>query len=283
MEYATLSNGVKMPMEGFGVFQVPDPEQCENAVLEALNAGYRLIDTAAAYMNEEAVGRAIKKSGINREEIFVTTKLWVQDFGYEPAKKAIETCLTKLDTEYIDLLLLHQPMGDIYGAWRAVEEAYEAGKLKAIGVSNYYPHVLTDFCTTVRIKPMVNQVELHPFFQQENALENMKKLGVQPEAWGPFAEGKFGIFTNPVLEAIAQKHNKTVGQVILRWNVQRGVIVLPKSVHKERIIENFNIWDFSLDDEDMKEIATLNRDKSEIVDHFNPAFVEMIKNLKIHD
>ncbi|MGM9960257.1 MAG: aldo/keto reductase [Allobaculum sp.] len=283
MEYATLSNGVKMPMEGFGVFQVPDPEQCENAVLEALNAGYRLIDTAAAYMNEEAVGRAIKKSGINREEIFVTTKLWVQDFGYEPAKKAIETCLTKLDTDYIDLLLLHQPMGDIYGAWRAVEEAYEAGKLKAIGVSNYYPHVLTDFCTTVRIKPMVNQVELHPFFQQENALENMKKLGVQPEAWGPFAEGKFGIFTNPVLEAIAQKHNKTVGQVILRWNVQRGVIVLPKSVHKERIIENFNIWDFSLDDEDMKEIATLNRDKSEIVDHFNPAFVEMIKNLKIHD
>lgn len=283
MEYATLSNGVKMPMEGFGVFQVPDPEQCENAVLEALNAGYRLIDTAAAYMNEEAVGRAIKKSGINREEIFVTIKLWVQDFGYEPAKKAIETCLTKLDTEYIDLLLLHQPMGDIYGAWRAVEEAYEAGKLKAIGVSNYYPHVLTDFCTTVRIKPMVNQVELHPFFQQENALENMKKLGVQPEAWGPFAEGKFGIFTNPVLEAIAQKHNKTVGQVILRWNVQRGVIVLPKSVHKERIIENFNIWDFSLDDEDMKEIATLNRDKSEIVDHFNPAFVEMIKNLKIHD
>lgn len=283
MEYATLSNGVKMPMEGFGVFQVPDPEQCENAVLEALNAGYRLIDTAAAYMNEEAVGRAIKKSGINREEIFVTTKLWVQDFGYEPAKKAIETCLTKLDTDYIDLLLLHQPMGDIYGAWRAVEEAYEAGKLKAIGVSNYYPHVLTDFCTTVRIKPMVNQVELHPFFQQENALENMKKLGVQSEAWGPFAEGKFGIFTNPVLESIAKKHNKTVGQVILRWNVQRGVIVLPKSVHKERIIENFNIWDFSLDDEDMKEIATLNRDKSEIVDHFNPAFVEMIKNLKIHD
>lgn len=283
MEYATLSNGVKMPMEGFGVFQVPDTEQCENAVLEALNAGYRLIDTAAAYMNEEAVGRAIKKSGINREEIFVTTKLWVQDFGYEPAKKAIETCLTKLDTDYIDLLLLHQPMGDIYGAWRAVEEAYEAGKLKAIGVSNYYPHVLTDFCTTIRIKPMVNQVELHPFFQQENALQNMKKLGVQPEAWGPFAEGKFGIFTNPVLEAIAQKHNKTVGQVILRWNVQRGVIVLPKSVHKERIIENFNIWDFSLDDEDMKEIATLNRDKSEIVGHFNPAFVEMIKNLKIHD
>lgn len=283
MEYATLSNGVKMPMEGFGVFQVPDPEQCENAVLEALNAGYRLIDTAAAYMNEEAVGRAIKKSGINREEIFVTTKLWVQDFGYEPAKKAIKTCLTKLDTDYIDLLLLHQPMGDIYGAWRAVEEAYEAGKLKAIGVSNYYPHVLTDFCTTVRIKPMVNQVELHPFFQQENALQNMKKLGVQSEAWGPFAEGKFGIFTNPVLESIAKKHNKTVGQVILRWNVQRGVIVLPKSVHKDRIIENFNIWDFQLDEDDMKEIATLDRGKSEIVDHFNPAFVEMIKNLKIHD
>lgn len=283
MEYVTLANGLKMPMEGFGVFQVPDPKQCQQAVLDALETGYRLIDTAASYMNEEAVGLAMKNSGIARKDIFLTTKLWVQDFGYEAAKKAIDTRLKKLDTDYIDLLLLHQPMGDIYGAWRAMEEAYEAGKLKAIGVSNFYPHVLADFCTTVRIQPMVNQVELHPFFQQEAALENMKKYNVQPEAWGPFAEGKFGIFTHPVLAKIAQKHNKSIGQVVLRWNVQRGVIVLPKSVHKERIEENFKIWDFVLDDEEMREIATLDLGHSEIVNHFDPAFVERIKGMKIHD
>lgn len=282
MEYATLKNGIQMPMEGFGVFQVPDPAQCEQAVLDALNAGYRLIDTAAAYMNEEAVGKALKASGIPREEIFLTTKLWVQDFGYEPARKAIDTCLANLDTGYIDLLLLHQPMGDIYGAWRAMEEAYKAGKVKAIGVSNFYPAVLTDFCLSVDIKPMVNQVELHPFFQQPAALENMKKLGVQPEAWGPFAEGKFGIFTNPLLTLIAEKHHKSVGQVILRWNVQRGVVVIPKSVHENRIRENFDIWDFTLDEQDMAAIATLDKGKSQIVDHSSPAFVEMIHNLKIH-
>lgn len=282
MEYATLKNGIQMPMEGFGVFQVPDPAQCEQAVLDALNAGYRLIDTAAAYMNEEAVGKALKASGIPREEIFLTTKLWVQDFGYEPARKAIDTCLANLDTGYIDLLLLHQPMGDIYGAWRAMEEAYKAGKVKTIGVSNFYPAVLTDFCLSVDIKPMVNQVELHPFFQQPAALENMKKLGVQPEAWGPFAEGKFGIFTNPLLTLIAEKHHKSVGQVILRWNVQRGVVVIPKSVHENRIRENFDIWDFTLDEQDMAAIATLDKGKSQIVDHSSPAFVEMIHNLKIH-
>lgn len=283
MEYTSLKNGVQMPMEGFGVFQVPDPAQCEQAVSDALEAGYRLIDTAAAYMNEEAVGRALHKSGIPREEIFLTTKLWVQDFGYAPAKKAIDVCLEKLETEYIDLLLLHQPMGDIHGAWRALEEAYRAGKVRAIGVSNFYPAVLTDFWLSVDIKPMVNQVELHPFFQQPAALENMEKLGVQPEAWGPFAEGKFGIFTNPVLQAIADKYHKTTGQVILRWNVQRGVVVIPKSVHKERILENFNIWDFQLDEEDMKAIAALDLGQSEIVDHSSPAFVEMIHALKIHD
>ncbi|WP_323089780.1 aldo/keto reductase [Allobaculum sp. JKK-2023] len=283
MEYVTLNNGVKMPMEGFGVFQVPDPTQCEQAVIDALEAGYRLIDTAAAYMNEEAVGRAIKKSGVDRKDIFLTTKLWVQDASYEGAKKAIQTSLKKLDTDYIDLLLIHQPMGDIYGAWRAMEEAYHAGILKAIGVSNFYPARLADFCLTVDVQPVVDQVELHPFFQQPQALETMKKYHVQPEAWGPFAEGKFGIFANPVLTKIAQSHNKSVGQVILRWNIQRGVVVIPKSVHKERIIENFNIWDFELTPEEMKEIASLDLGKSNIVDHDSPEFAEMLHGLKVHD
>lgn len=283
MDYSVLSNGVKMPMEGFGVFQVPDPAQCEEAVLTALKTGYRLIDTAAAYMNEEAVGKAIKASGIPREEIFITTKIWVQDYGYENAKKAIDTSMAKLGVDYIDLMLIHQPVGDYIGAYRAMEEAYKEGKLKAIGVSNMYSARLLDLYLSVDIKPMVNQVELHPFFQQPSALELMKKLGVQPEAWGPFAEGKFGIFTNHVLEEIAEKHHKTVGQVILRWNVQRGVIVLPKSVHKERIEENFNIWDFSLDQTDMDAITTLDFGKSQIVDHDNPAFIEMLHNLKIHN
>lgn len=283
MEYAVLSNGLKMPMEGFGVFQVPDPAQCEEAVSMALETGYRLIDTAAAYMNEEAVGKAVKNSGIPREEIFITTKIWVQDYGYENAKKAIETSMHKLKVDYIDLMLIHQPVGDYIGTYRAMEEAYEEGKLKAIGVSNMYPARLLDLYLTVDIKPMVNQVELHPFFQQPAALELMKKLNVQPEAWGPFAEGKFGIFTNPILESIAKKHGKTTGQVILRWNVQRGVIVLPKSVHKERIEENFNIWDFELDEQDMKEISSLNRDKSEIVDHDSPEFIQMLHSLKIHE
>lgn len=283
MEYAVLSNGVKMPMEGFGVFQVPDLSQCEQCVLEALQTGYRLIDTAAAYMNEEAVGAAVKKSGIPREEIFITSKIWVQDYGYENAKKAIETSLKKLGTDYLDLMLIHQPVGDYIGAYRAMEEAYKEGKLKAIGVSNMYPARLLDLYLTVDIKPMVNQVELHPFFQQPKALELMKQLHVQPEAWGPFAEGQFGIFTNPVLEAIAKAHDKTTGQVILRWNVQRGVIVLPKSVHKERIEENFNIWDFELSKEEMEQIATLDVGKSQIVDHDSPDFIRMLHSFKIHD
>lgn len=283
MEYAVLSNGVKMPMEGFGVFQVPDLSQCEQCVLEALQTGYRLIDTAAAYMNEEAVGAAVKKSGIPREEIFITSKIWVQDYGYENAKKAIETSLKKLGTDYLDLMLIHQPVGDYIGAYRAMEEAYKEGKLKAIGVSNMYPARLLDLYLTVDIKPIVNQVELHPFFQQPKALELMKQLHVQPEAWGPFAEGQFGIFTNPVLEAIAKAHDKTTGQVILRWNVQRGVIVLPKSVHKERIEENFNIWDFELSKEEMEQIATLDVGKSQIVDHDSPDFIRMLHSFKIHD
>ena len=283
MEYITLKNGVKMPMEGFGVFQVPEAAICEQAVSDALAAGYRLIDTAAAYFNEEAVGAAIKKSGIPREEIFVTTKLWIQDAGYENAKKAFQTSLDKLGLDYIDLYLIHQPFNDYYGSWRAIEELYEAGKIRAIGVCNFYPERLTDLYVNARIKPMVNQVELHPFFQQPEALENMKNLEIQPEAWGPFAEGKFGIFTNETLSNIAKKYGKTVAQVMLRWNVQRGVVVIPKSVHREHMEENFNIWDFKLSDEDMKTISTLDTGHSEIIDHSSPETAKWLNGWKIHD
>ena len=283
MEFVTLNNGVKLPLEGFGVFQVPDPAQCEQAVLDAIASGYRLIDTAAAYMNEKAVGEAIKKSGVPREELFITTKLWVQDASYEAAKKAIQTSLDNLGLSYLDLYLIHQPMGDYVGAYRAMEEAYKEGKLKAIGVCNFYPHRLGDLCETVEVIPAVNQVELHPFFQQENALALMKEYGVVPEAWGPFAEGNHGIFTHPVLTAIGQKYGKSAAQVALRWNVQRGVVVIPKSVHKERIEQNMNIWDFQLSDEDMAEIAKLDIGHSEIVDHSDPAFVKMLHSLKVHE
>lgn len=283
IETVKLNNGIEMPLEGFGVFQVPDPAVCEQAVLDAIATGYRLIDTAAAYMNEEAVGKAIAKCGVPREELFITTKLWVQDASYEGAKAAIETSLNKLGLDYIDLYLIHQPMGDYIGAYRAMEEAYKAGKLRAIGVCNCYPQILTDICETVDVIPAVNQVELHPFFQQENALALMKEYGVQPEAWGPFAEGNHGIFTHPVLTAIGQKYGKSAAQVALRWNVQRGVIVIPKSVHKERMEQNIDIWDFQLSDEDMAEIAKLDIGHSEIVDHYDPKFVQMLHQLKVHE
>ncbi|HJA80812.1 MAG TPA: aldo/keto reductase [Candidatus Mediterraneibacter intestinipullorum] len=283
MEYAVLNNGVKMPMEGFGVFQVPDQAECERAVLDAIASGYRLIDTAAAYMNEEAVGKAIAKCGVPREELFITTKLWVQDADYESAKHAIQTSLDKLGLDYLDLYLLHQPMGDYIGAYRAMEEAYKEGKLKAIGVCNFYPARLADLCETVEVTPAVNQVELHPFFQQEDALALMKEYGVQPEAWGPFAEGNHGIFTHPVLTKIGEKYGKSAAQVALRWNVQRGVTVIPKSVHKDRMEQNMDIWDFKLSDEDMAEIAKLDLGHSEIVNHDDPAFVKMLHTMKVHD
>ncbi len=283
IETVKLNNGVEMPLEGFGVFQVPDHAVCEQAVLDAISTGYRLIDTAAAYMNEEAVGKAIVKCGVPREELFITTKLWVQDASYEGAKQAIETSLKKLGLDYIDLYLIHQPMGDYIGAYRAMEEAYKAGKLRAIGVCNCYPQILADICETVAVKPAVNQVELHPFFQQENALALMKEYGVQPEAWGPFAEGKHGIFTHPVLTAIGQKYGKSAAQVALRWNVQRGVTVIPKSVHKERMEQNIDIWDFRLSNEDMAEIAKLDIGHSEIVNHSDPKFVQMLHQMKIHE
>ena len=283
MEYVTLNNGVKMPLEGFGVFQVPDPAQCEQAVLDAIESGYRLIDTAAAYMNEKAVGEAIKKCGVPREGLFITTKLWVQDATYEGAKEAIQTSLDNLGLDYLDLYLIHQPLKDYVGAYRAMEEAYKEGKLKAIGVCNFYPARLADLCETVEVMPAVNQVELHPFFQQENALAVMKEYGVVPEAWGPFAEGNHGIFTHPVLTKIGDKYGKSAAQVALRWNVQRGVVVIPKSVHKDRMEQNMNIWDFNLTDEDMAEIAKLDLGHSEIVNHDDPGFIKMLHTMKIHD
>lgn len=283
IETVKLNNGVEMPLEGFGVFQVPDPAQCEQAVLDAIASGYRLIDTAAAYMNEQAVGAAVKKCGIPREELFITTKLWVQDAGYEEAKTAMETSLKNLGLDYIDLYLIHQPMGDYIGAYRAMEEACRGGRLRAIGVCNFYPNRLADLCETVDIIPAVNQVELHPFFQQENALALMKEYGIHPEAWGPFAEGRHNIFTHPVLTDIGRKYGKTAAQTALRWNIQRGVTVIPKSVHKERMEQNLAVWDFRLSDEDMAEIAGLDIGHSEIVDHSDPGFVRMLHSMKIHE
>ncbi|WP_102493070.1 aldo/keto reductase [Selenomonas felix] len=283
VENVKLNNGVMMPLEGFGVFQIPDLAECERVTIEAIRQGYRLIDTAAAYQNEEAVGAAIAKSGVPREELFITTKLWVQDISYEAAGTAFERSLQKLGLDYLDLYLIHQPMGDFFGAWRRLEELHHAGKIRAIGVSNFYPAVLANFCETVEIKPMVNQVELHPFFQQEAALATMKEYGVVPQAWGPLAEGKHGIFTHPVLTKIGEKYGKTAAQVALRWNTQRGVSILPKSVRAERIAVNLDIWDFALNEAEMAEIAKLDLGHSEIVNHDDPAFVKWLHELRIHD
>ena len=283
VENVKLNNGVMMPLEGFGVFQIPDLAECERVTIEAIRQGYRLIDTAAAYQNEEAVGAAIAKSGVPREELFITTKLWVQDISYEAAGTAFERSLQKLGLDYLDLYLIHQSMGDFFGAWRRLEELHRAGKIRAIGVSNFYPAVLANFCETVEIKPMVNQVELHPFFQQEAALATMKEYGVVPQAWGPLAEGKHGIFTHPVLTKIGEKYGKTAAQVALRWNTQRGVSILPKSVRAERIAVNLDIWDFALNEAEMAEIAKLDLGRSEIVNHDDPAFVKWLHERRIHD
>lgn len=283
MEFVTLNNGVKMPMEGFGVFQVPESEVCEQAVIDALAAGYRLIDTAAAYFNEEAVGSAIKKSGIAREDLFITTKLWIQDAGYENAKKAFQTSLDKLGLEYLDLYLIHQPFSDYYGSWRAMEELYEEGKIRAIGVCNFYPDRLADLCANAKVKPAVNQVELHPFFAQASALKTMKELGVQPQAWGPMAEGRNGIFIHKVLTSIGDKYGKTAAQVALRWNIQRGVVIIPKSVHPDRMIENLDIWDFRLSSEDMEAVNALDLGHSEIIDHSAAETAKWLNGWKIHD
>lgn len=289
MEYITLQNGLKMPMEGFGVFQVRDKEECKRSVLDAIRVGYRLIDTAASYTNEDAVGEAVREAiaeGIcTREELFITSKMWVQDMqNYDMAKAAIDSSLKKTGLEYLDLYLLHQSMKDYFSAWRAMEDAYKMGKLKAIGVSNFYPHVLTNFCETVEICPMVNQVELHPYFTQEKALETMKYYNVIPEAWAPLGGGRYDPFHDEKLQKIASAHNKTVGQVILRWNIQRGVVVIPKSTHKERIEENFNIWNFTLTDDEMQQIGSMDQGYAgTAVKHFDPEFVRMCTDRKIHD
>ena len=289
MEYVTLQNGVRMPMEGFGVFQVKDLDECETVVYEAIKAGYRLIDTAASYGNEEAVGKAVKRAiadGLcTREDLFITSKMWVQDMqNYEMASAAIDSSLKKLNLEYPDLYLLHQAMKDYFSAWRAMEDAYEAGKLRAIGVSNFYAHTLTNFCETVRIKPMVNQIETHPFFVQKESLETMEFYHVVPEAWSPLGGGRYKAFDNETLKKIADAHNKTVGQVMLRWNVQRGVVVIPKSTHVERIKENADIFDFTLTEEEMNEITALDMGyEGTAIKHFDPEFVRMCVRRNIHD
>lgn len=273
-----------MPLEGFGVFQIPDARECERVVYDAIKTGYRLLDTAAAYMNEEAVGKAVKRAiedGIvTREELFITTKVWVSDMGSEEAAyEAVKTSLQKLDMDYADLILLHQPMGDYFAAYRGITRAYKEGLTKAIGVANFYPAILANLCETVEVIPAVNQVELHPFFVQEGAIENMKAYGVVPQAWGPLAEGKHGIFTDEKLVAIGDKYGKSAAQVALRWNAQRGVSIIPKSVHVERMEQNIDIWDFSLTEEEMATVADMDLGHSEIVNHDDPAFVKMIMSL----
>jgi diketogulonate reductase-like aldo/keto reductase len=283
MQTVELNNGVKMPILGFGVFQVPNPAECEASVVEAIKAGYRLIDTAASYLNEEAVGKAIKRSGVPREELFITTKLWVQDASYEGAKQAFETSMQKLGLDYLDLYLIHQPFGDVHGAWRAMEELYKAGRIKAIGVSNFAPDRLMDFLVQHEVKPAVNQVETHPFHQQVAEQQFMVDNGVQIEAWGPFAEGKNDLFHNELLQGIATKYRKSVAQVVLRWLTQRGVVAIPKSVKPERMAENFNSLDFELSPEDMQAITTLDTKASLFFDHRDPNMVKYISERKIHD
>ncbi|AYB38192.1 aldo/keto reductase [Brevibacillus laterosporus] len=281
MQKVILNNGVEMPILGFGVYQIQDASECEQSVYDAIMAGYRLIDTAASYLNEEAVGRAIKRSGVPREELFITTKLWVQDTGYENTKIAFEKSLKRLQLDYLDLYLIHQPFGDVFGSWRAMEELYREGKVKAIGVSNFRDDRLLDFTLRNEVIPAINQVETHPFCQQIESHNLMKEHNIQIESWGPFAEGKNNMFQNEVLVSLAEKHNKSVAQVILRWLTQRGVVAIPKSVRKERIIENFNIFDFELSQEDMEKISTLDTKKSLFFSHSDLEIVKWMATRKL--
>lgn len=279
MQYLTLNNGIKMPILGFGVYQIP-PEDTEQAVLDAISAGYRLIDTAQSYFNEKEVGEAIGKCGVPREELFITTKVWIENYGYDKCKSSVLESLEKLGLDYIDLVLLHQPFADYYGAYKALEELYEDGIIKAIGVSNFYPDRLTDICLFGRkIIPAINQVEINPFNAQYPAQANMEKNGVQISAWAPFGEGKDNIFTNDTLVGIGEKHNKTVAQVILRWLLQRSIVVLSKSTHKERMKENIDVFDFVLDEEDMLEIMNLDKSESLFFNHQDPEVVELFNDL----
>ncbi|HIZ55440.1 MAG TPA: aldo/keto reductase [Firmicutes bacterium] len=278
MEYVTLNNGIKMPVLGYGVYQVSN-EECERCVLDAIDVGYRAIDTAQAYGNEEAVGNAITKCGISRDKLFITTKVWISNSGYEKAKASLLESLHKLQTEYIDLVLIHQPFGDYYGTYRAMEEAYKEGWIRAIGVSNFYPDRLIDLCNFVEVKPAVNQVETHVFQQQKEAHEYMVKYGVQHQSWGPFAEGRNNFFTNPVLMEIGKKHNKSAAQVALRFLIQNDVVVIPKSTHKERMTQNIDVFDFTLDQKDMAAIQALDEKESLFFSHYDPATVEMLTSL----
>ncbi|MEN9701167.1 MAG: hypothetical protein RIR55_482 [Bacteroidota bacterium] len=281
MKHVELSNGVKMPILGFGVFQIPDAIECEKTVIEVINVGYRLIDTAASYMNEEAVGNAIKNCGVNRADLFITTKLWVQDHGYENTIKSFERSLKKLQLDYLDLFLIHQPYGDVFGSWRAMEDLYNAGKIRAIGLSNFQIDRLTDLMLFNKIPPAVNQIETHPFNQQIDAAAYLKEHNVQVESWGPFAEGKNDIFNNELLKIIAAKYNKTVAQIILRWITQRGIVVIPKTINKTRMIENFNIFDFELSNDDMESIKSLDTKASLFFDHRNPDIIKWMANRKL--
>ena len=280
MDYVTLSNGVKMPVLGYGVYQVT-PQECERCVIDALSVGYRSLDTAQAYFNEAEVGSAIKKSGVSREDIFLTTKVWIDNYGYDKAKVSVYTSLEKLGTDYIDLCLLHQPFSDYYGAWHALEDLYREGVIRSIGVSNFYPDRLVDIAAFAEIPPMVNQVETHPFNQQVLAKQYMDKYKVQIEAWAPFGEGRGDMFTNPVISEIGNKYGKTVAQVILRWHIQRGVVVIPKSTHIERMKENFDVFDFTLTDEDMAVMASLDKNESSFFSHHDPATVEWFTELVV--
>ncbi|MCP2025231.1 diketogulonate reductase-like aldo/keto reductase [Flavobacterium sp. HSC-32F16] len=276
-----LNNGVEMPILGFGVFQMQDMAECEQAVVDAIETGYRLIDTAAAYGNEEAVGKGIKRSGIAREELFITTKLWVSDAGYENTKAAFQKSLDLLQLDYLDLYLIHQPYGDIYGSWRAMQELYNQGKVKAIGVSNFHPDRVMDLVANTGFTPAVNQIETHPFHQQIETQKFLEENNIQIESWGPFAEGKNDIFQNEILKLIAQKHNKSTAQIILRWLTQRGVVAIPKSVRKERMAENFNIFDFELSNEDITAIQTLDTNASLFFDHRDPNMVKWLSERKL--
>ena len=283
MEYVTLSNGVRMPMLGYGVYQVTKDE-CERCVLDAIKVGYRSIDTAQSYFNEEEVGNAIAKCGVPREELFITTKVWIEHYGYEEAKASVLESMRKLKVDYLDLCLLHQPFNDVYGAYRALEDLYDEGKIRAIGISNFYPDRMIDIASFARIKPMVNQIEVHPHHQQSESKEWHDKYGVQVEAWAPFGEGRGGMFQLPELKAIGDKYGKTVAQVILRWHIQRGVVVIPKSTHIERMEENLNIFDFELTAEDMAVISTLDKKQSSFFSHTDPGmaewFVKMVAERK---
>jgi 2,5-diketo-D-gluconate reductase A len=272
----TLNNGVQMPLLGFGVFQIADLAECERAVSDALSVGYRLLDTAAAYGNEEAVGNAIRKSGVPREELFVTTKLWISDAGYEKTRQAFERSMKRLQLETLDLYLIHQPIGDVYGAWRSMEELYREGRIRAIGVSNFHPDRVMDFLMHHDVTPAVNQIETHPFHQQVEAQKFLQENGIQIESWGPFAEGKNDIFHNALLKSVADAHGKSIAQVIIRWLTQRGVVAIPKSVRKERMAENFAVFDFELTEEEMRAIATLDTAKSAFFDHRDPAMVKWL-------